>query len=156
MFHCPLGVWVIEQRAIILSATVRSPTVIFKPWVWTQFDALVVYCSFLIPEKWRPLVDNTKLYLFVCVCVCIYIYNIYIRVYTYKQAHRQQCCRDGCQISERSDNSTYKSHGFETSSDLTLRRVYTWNSLLLPWNPWHETKGFLAAMGYSMCEHVLM
>ena len=27
MFHCPVGVWVIEQRAIILSATVRSPTV---------------------------------------------------------------------------------------------------------------------------------
>ena len=51
------------------------PTVIFKPWVWTQFDAVVVYCSFLIPEKWRPLVDNTKLYLFVCVCVYIYIYK---------------------------------------------------------------------------------
>ena len=27
MFHCPVEVWVIEQRAIILSATVRSPTV---------------------------------------------------------------------------------------------------------------------------------
>ena len=27
MFHCPVGVWVIEQHAIILSATVRSPTV---------------------------------------------------------------------------------------------------------------------------------
>ena len=27
MFHCPVGVWVIEQRAIIVSATVRSPTV---------------------------------------------------------------------------------------------------------------------------------
>ena len=27
MFHCPVGVWIIEQRAIILSATVRSPTV---------------------------------------------------------------------------------------------------------------------------------
>ena len=27
MFHCPAGVWVIEQHAIILSATVRSPTV---------------------------------------------------------------------------------------------------------------------------------
>ena len=27
MFHCPVGVWVIEQRAIMLSATVRSPTV---------------------------------------------------------------------------------------------------------------------------------
>ena len=28
MFHCPVGVWVIEQYAIILSTTVRSPTVI--------------------------------------------------------------------------------------------------------------------------------
>ena len=27
MFHCPVGVWVIEQHAIILSVTVRSPTV---------------------------------------------------------------------------------------------------------------------------------
>ena len=30
MFHCPVGVWVIEQHAIILSATVRSPTVILS------------------------------------------------------------------------------------------------------------------------------
>ena len=29
MFHCPVGIWVIEQRAIMSSATVRSPTVIF-------------------------------------------------------------------------------------------------------------------------------
>ena len=28
-----------------------------------------------------------------------------------------------------------KSHGFETSRDLTLRRVNTWNNPLLPWNP---------------------
>ena len=27
MFHCPVGFWVIEQHAIILSATVRYPTV---------------------------------------------------------------------------------------------------------------------------------
>ena len=32
MFHCPVGVWVIEQRAIILSATVRSPTVNALCW----------------------------------------------------------------------------------------------------------------------------
>ena len=30
MFHCPVGVWVIEQREIILNATVRSPTVILR------------------------------------------------------------------------------------------------------------------------------
>ena len=27
MYHCPVGVWVIKQNAIILSASVRSPTV---------------------------------------------------------------------------------------------------------------------------------
>ena len=30
------------------------------------------------------------------------------------QAHRQHCCRSACQTSERSDNSKYKSRGFET------------------------------------------
>ena len=30
-FDCPVGVWVIEQRAIILSAIVRSPTVVNSP-----------------------------------------------------------------------------------------------------------------------------
>ena len=27
MFHCPVGSWVIEQNAVILNATVHSPTV---------------------------------------------------------------------------------------------------------------------------------
>ena len=40
------------------------------------------------------------------------------------QAHRQHCCRSACQISERSDNSKYKSRGFETLRDLTKRRLY--------------------------------
>ena len=40
------------------------------------------------------------------------------------QAHRQQCCRSACQISERSDNSKYKSRGFETLRDLTERRLF--------------------------------
>ena len=39
------------------------------------------------------------------------------------QAHRQPCCRSACQISERSDNSKYKSRGFETLRDLTERRL---------------------------------
>ena len=39
------------------------------------------------------------------------------------QAHRQHCCRSACQISERSDNSKYKSRGFETLRDLTERRL---------------------------------
>ena len=46
------------------------------------------------------------------------------------QAHRQQCCRSACQISERSDNSKYKSRGFETSRDLTIRRhFWYWNGV---------------------------
>ena len=40
------------------------------------------------------------------------------------QAHRQQCCRSACQIAERSDNSKYKSRGFETLRDLTKRRLF--------------------------------
>ena len=39
------------------------------------------------------------------------------------QAHRQHCCQSACQISERSDNSKYKSRGFETWRDLTERRL---------------------------------
>ena len=40
------------------------------------------------------------------------------------QAHRQHCCRSSCQIAERSDNSKYKSRGFEILQDLTERRVF--------------------------------
>ena len=40
------------------------------------------------------------------------------------QAHLQHCCRSACQISERSDNSEYKSRGFETLRDLTERRLF--------------------------------
>ena len=40
------------------------------------------------------------------------------------QAHRQHCCRSACQISERSDNSKYKSRGFETWRDPTERRLF--------------------------------
>ena len=44
------------------------------------------------------------------------------------QAPRQQSYRGACQISERSDNSKYKSHGFETLRDLTIRRLIGyWN-----------------------------
>ena len=48
------------------------------------------------------------------------------------QAHRQHCCRSACQISERSDNSKYKSRGFETWRDLTERRLFGyWDGALL-------------------------
>ena len=40
------------------------------------------------------------------------------------QAHRQQCSRSACQISEWSDISKYKSRSFETSRDLTIRRLF--------------------------------
>ena len=44
------------------------------------------------------------------------------------QARRQHCCRDACQISERSHNSKYKYRGFETLRDRTVRRLIGyWN-----------------------------
>ena len=44
------------------------------------------------------------------------------------QAHRQQCCRCACQISERSDNSKYKSRGFETLRNrTTMCLIGYWN-----------------------------
>ena len=50
----------------------------------------------------------------------------YFKSYRFEiwQAHRQQCCRSASQISERSDYSKYKSRGFETSRDLTIRRLF--------------------------------
>ena len=48
------------------------------------------------------------------------------------QAHRQHCCRSAYQISERSDNSKYKSRGFETWRDLTERRLFGyWDGALI-------------------------
>ena len=48
------------------------------------------------------------------------------------QANRQQCCRGACKISERADNSKYKSRGFETSRGLTIRRLIGyWNGGLV-------------------------
>ena len=50
------------------------------------------------------------------------------------QAHRQHCCRSACQISERSDDSKYKSRGFETLRDLTERRLFGyWDGAQTPW-----------------------
>ena len=53
MFHCPMGVWVIEQRAIIFSATVRSPTVIFVTLGFitqTLFDKTKTRSRFYNPD----------------------------------------------------------------------------------------------------------
>ena len=47
------------------------------------------------------------------------------------QAPRQQGCRSACQISKRCDNLNYQSRGFETSRDLTIRRLIGyWNGAL--------------------------
>ena len=44
------------------------------------------------------------------------------------QAHGQHCCRGVCQISDQSDNSIYKSRGFETLRDHSIRRLIGyWN-----------------------------
>ena len=40
------------------------------------------------------------------------------------QALRQHCCRCACQISKWYDNLKYQSHGFESSRDLTTRRLF--------------------------------
>ena len=42
------------------------------------------------------------------------------------QALRQQCCRCACQISKRYNNLKYQSRGFETSRDLTKRRLFVY------------------------------
>ena len=39
------------------------------------------------------------------------------------QVPRQRCCRGACQISERYDHCNIQSRGFETSRDLTVRRL---------------------------------
>ena len=40
-----------------------------------------------------------------------------------RQSPRQQCCRGACQILKRCDDLNYQSRGFETSRDLTSRRL---------------------------------
>ena len=43
------------------------------------------------------------------------------------------CCRGACQISKRCDNSNYQSRGFETSGDLTIKRIIGyWNGVQKP------------------------
>ena len=58
---------------------------------------------------------------------------------------RQQCCRGACQISERSDNFEYKSRGFETLRDLTIRRLIGyWNGAdTFGVNEWLSLRAFL-------------
>ena len=66
------------------------------------------------------------------------------------QAHRQHCCRSACQISKRSDNSKYKSRGFETWRDLTERRLFGyWDGALVVSSPYNE----LISTIYAAEEH---
>ena len=63
------------------------------------------------------------------------------------QAPRQQGCRSACKISKRCDNLKYQSRGFETSRDLTIRRLIEyWNGAQVVW--WPKTS-VSAAMGMS-------
>ena len=49
------------------------------------------------------------------------------------QAHRQHCCRCACQISKRYVSLKYQSRGFETSRDLTIRRLFGyWDGSQVP------------------------
>ena len=50
------------------------------------------------------------------------------------QAQRQYCCRRACQISKRCNNSNCQSRGFETSRDLTMKRLiwyWSWTQVVL-------------------------
>ena len=80
------------------------------------------------------------------------------------QAHRQHCCRSACQISERSDNSKYKSRGFETLRDLTEIRLFGYwdgaqNPTVVKYSIGHSCNPVCACnvnpiepkVGYSLC-----
>ena len=50
------------------------------------------------------------------------------------QTPRQPCCQGAFQISERSDNSKFKSRGFKDSRDLTIRLfIGYWNGAVFIW-----------------------
>ena len=52
------------------------------------------------------------------------------------QAHRQHCCRSACQISERSDNSKYKSRSFDTLRDVAKRSLFGyWDGARMTYGP---------------------
>ena len=73
------------------------------------------------------------------------------------QAHRQHCCRSACQISERSNNSKYKSRGPETPRDPKERRTLGhWDGAQSPIqnNQWYQNKskhGRLHTLNESTC-----
>ena len=67
------------------------------------------------------------------------------------QAVRQQCCRNACQISERSDNSKHKSRGFEIWWDLTIgyrNGPRSWRE--------HRTQGTFIVVYHGVCVRMYM
>ena len=72
-------------------------------------------------------------------------------------APRQHCCRCACQISKWYDNLKYQSRGFETSQDLTKRRLFGfWDRALAPrmhstWHRGNHTKSFRSLSDLYIC-----
>ena len=62
------------------------------------------------------------------------------------QALRQHCCRCTCKISKGYDNLKYQSRGFETSRDLTIRRLFGYWDGALP-------ARFLVSPGHQRTHH---
>ena len=75
------------------------------------------------------------------------------------QALRQHCCRCACQISKWCDNLKYQSRGFETSRDLTKRRLFGyWDGALYAWEgiviyPWNSPAVTRIRMCSSLSGH---
>ena len=62
-------------------------------------------------------------------------------------------CRSACQISKRCDNLNYQSRGFETSRDLTIRRLigYWSGALVVSIKMAHEILWRLVALRVTRC-----
>ena len=86
-------------------------------------------------------------------------HDLYLELYDHFeiwQAPWQQCCRCGCQISKRCYNLNYQSLGFETSQDLTIRRLIGYWNGALGWgllSKIYVNKDFLTwlLIGWQLC-----
>ena len=87
----------------------------FKTWGWFQYSIrrlIVRSCKAAKPQDW--------------LLKSLHCFGIW-------QAHRQHCCWGACQISEWLYNSKYKSCGFETLRNLTIRCLMGyWNRAQSP------------------------
>ena len=67
MFHCPVGVWIIEQHAMILCGTVPFPTVIvvLSKWsvcgirfrIYTRWWHIIFVVIYLVMELYGMILD---------------------------------------------------------------------------------------------------